>query len=177
MRESDLETQDAELLANKVGGSYDLAMLEIDKIHQYGESTDKVDSAAFHDLLNSGVIYQPQEVTVFDFVDKVCNRKLEAFDLAQVLLDNKVSSINILGTLYNSMKSVLLIQCCTSRDIGNVTGLDNGQIYFNRKYVNRYRTDKLVEIVQFLIDVIDGIKSGRIEDGYALKYSLVHIFN
>jgi DNA polymerase III delta subunit len=175
MRESHLEKPDAELLSNKVNGSYDLAMLEIDKIHQYGDRLDKADSVAFHELLDCGVIYQPTETNVFDFVDAVCNKNNRSFKLAQTLIDNKVSAINALGTLYNSMKTIMLIKCFSGGKITEVTGLDNRQIFFNKKYAGKFSVPEIVEDVQFLIDLIDDIKSGKIEDKYAYFYALVHI--
>jgi DNA polymerase III delta subunit len=150
-------------------------MLEIDKIHQYGDRLDKADSVAFHELLDCGVIYQPTETNVFDFVDAVCNKNNRSFKLAQTLIDNKVSAINALGTLYNSIKCVLLIQVCSNKDISGTTGLDNRQIYFNKQYVNNYSSAHLVYAVKFLAEVIDKVKTGRLDDENATMFALTHI--
>ena len=175
MREG-LSLESAAELSNKVSGSYDMAMLEVDKIKQFASVAGKSVDDSFKALVDSGVIYQPQESTVFDLADAICSgdaRKSVKF--SQILADNKVSAINILGTLYNSMKTILLIQCCESRDVCVVTGLDNKQVYFNKKYVGVYSTADLVYAVQFIAKVISGIKSGWIDEQYAVRYTICNI--
>ena len=131
---------------------------------------------SFLELLKSGVIYQPEETDVFKFTDAVCSRnKRLAFELEQVLMANNNSSINILGTLYNSMKSVMLIQVCESKNISEVTGLDNRLIYFNKKYVGKYSSGELVKAIKLISKVIEGVKNGWVDDVYATKFVLVNI--
>lgn len=173
-REIPLNEKNIETLMEVCGGSYDMCMLEIDKIKNYNNNIP-ID-AKFSKLLNSGVIYQPEETDVFKFTDAVCSKNLKlAATLEKVLRENNISSVTTLGTLYNSMKSVLLIQCCSSSNIKEVTGLDGGQIYYNKKYVGKYSLERLVTAVKLISSTIDGIKSGRIEDEYATRYVLAMI--
>ena len=180
-KEIPLSDKNIETLMEVCGGSYDMCMLEVDKISQFvisGEihGYDMTYDEAFTDLLECGVIYQPEETDVFKFTDAVCNRnKKLAFELEQVLMANNNSSINILGTLYNSMKSVMLIQVCESKNISEVTGLDNRLIYFNKKYVGKYSSGELVKAIKLISKVIEGVKNGWIDDVYATKYVLVNI--
>lgn len=174
-KEIPLADKNIETLMEVCGGSYDMCMLEVDKIHHY--MGDKFDSdSKFEHLLKCGVIYQQEETDVFKFTDAVCNRnKKLAFELEQVLMANNNSSINILGTLYNSMKSVMLIQVCESKNISEVTGLDNRLIYFNKKYVGKYSSGELVKAIKLISKVIEGVKNGWIDDVYATKFVLVNI--
>ena len=180
-KEIPLSDKNIETLMNTCCGSYDMCMLEVDKISQFvmsGEirGYDMTYDEAFIDLLKCGVIYQPEETDVFKFTEAVCNRnKKLAFELEQVLMANNNSSINILGTLYNSMKSVMLIQVCESKNISEVTGLDNRLIYFNKKYVGKYSSGELVKAIKLISKVIEGVKNGWIDDVYATKYVLVNI--
>lgn len=174
-----LSDKNCEHLIELCNGSYDLCMLEIDKILHYQETTydredykDSVDRC-FDVLLKSGVIYQPEESDVFKWADAVCTRNCkEAFKLERILRDNGTQSVTMLGTLYNSLKSVLLIQCCQSSHISEVTGLDNRQIYFNKKYVGNFDTADLVYAVKLIAKVVDGIKTGLYDDVYATRYVL-----
>lgn len=176
---SGLSDKNCEHLIELCNGSYDLCMLEIDKILHYQETTydrddykDSVDHC-FDVLLKSGVIYQPEESDVFKWTDAVCTRNCkEAFKLERILRDNGTQSVTMLGTLYNSLKSILLIQCCQSSHISVVTGLDNRQIYFNKKYVGNFDTDDLVYAVKLIARVVDGIKTGLYDDVYATRYVL-----
>lgn len=177
-----LSDKNCEHLIELCNGSYDLCMLEIDKILHYQETTydrddykDSVDHC-FDVLLKSGVIYQPEESDVFKWTEAVCNRnRKEAFKLERVLRDNGTQSINMLGTLYNSMKSVMLIQCCTGQHVCEITGLDNRQVYFNKKYVGKYKTEELVRNVKLISRVVDGIKNGLYDDTYATRFVLCNI--
>ena len=174
-----LSDKNCEHLIELCNGSYDLCMLEIDKILHYQETTydrddykDSVDHC-FDVLLKSGVIYQPEESDVFKWTDAVCTRNCkEAFKLERILRDNGTQSVTMLGTLYNSLKSILLIQCCQSSHISVVTGLDNRQIYFNKKYVGNFDTSDLVYAVKLIARVVDGIKTGLYDDVYATRYVL-----
>ena len=180
-KEIPLSDKNIETLMEVCCGSYDMCMLEVDKISQFvmsGEirGYDMTYDEAFTDLLECGVIYQQEETDVFKFTDAVCNRnKKLAFELEQVLMANNNSSINILGTLYNSMKFVMLIQVCESKNISEVTGLDNRLIYFNKKYVGKYSSGELVKAIKLISKVIEGVKNGWIDDVYATKYVLVNI--
>lgn len=174
-----LSDKNCEHLIELCSGSYDLCMLEIDKILHYQETTydrddyrDSVDHC-FDVLLKSGVIYQPEESDVFKWTDAVCTRNCkEAFKLERILRDNGTQSVTMLGTLYNSLKSILLIQCCQSSHISVVTGLDNRQIYFNKKYAGNFDTADLVYAVKLIAKVVDGIKTGLYDDVYATRYVL-----
>lgn len=185
-REINLSDANANKLIEVCNGSYDMCMLEIDKIKQYTDSIVNYwtqdepiafdDDTSFTELLEDGVIYQPEETDVFKFTEAVCSRNAkDAFNLETILRENGTQSIGMLGTLYNSMKSVLLIQSCSGNNISEITGLDNKQIYFNKKYKGIYSLDELVKAVRLISKTVSGIKSGIIEDEYATKYVLSYI--
>ena len=170
-----LNDKNLELLADKVGGSYDLALLEADKINQYAKAANTdVDKSMTH-LLQTGVIYQPEESDVFEFTDCFMSRNVNAtLKVGQNLLNNGTQAINILGTLYNTMKSVLLIQVCEDSDICGTTGLDSRQVYFNKKYVGKFCTDRLVSSVKLIARTVNDIKNGKIDDFTSLYYIVVN---
>lgn len=177
-----LSDKNCEHLIELCNGSYDLCMLEIDKILHYQETTydrdDYKDSVnhCFDMLLKSGVIYQPELSDVFKLAEAVClKRKQEAIKLANTLQFGGIQSVNILGTLYNSLKSVLLIQCCEGGSVCEVTGLSSQLVYFNKRYVGKYPAQHLIEAIKLIANVISGIKTGWIDDSYATIYVLVNI--
>jgi DNA polymerase III delta subunit len=167
-------------LVDMCGGSYDVCMLECDKLLTYQKSTEDRDGwvstlqDCFKALVKDGTIYQSQETDVFQFVDAVCKRDIKlSFDLATRLIEDGASSINLLGTLYTSLRAILLIQCCTGRNIADITGLDNGAIFYNKKRTGNYSTKELVRAVKLISRTVDDIKSGHIDDVYATEYVLV----
>ena len=74
------------------------------------------------------------------------------------------------------MKTVLLIQVCENNDIAGTTGLDNRQIYFNKKYAHKkYQSGELVKAVRFIARTVEDIKNGLVDDRNATMYALLHI--
>lgn len=172
LREIKLSNNNVERLIELCSQSYDMCMLEVDKIKQYGGDPNK----SFTDLLERGVIYQPEESDVFKFTGAVCGRRAnEALYFEEMLRDNGSTSIAMLGALYSSMKAVMLIQLCEDKDVSNTTGLDGRQIYFNKGYVGKYSDTELVRAVKLIMRTVSDIKSGRIDDMYATKYVLASI--
>lgn len=178
-REISLSENMVNKLMELCDNSYDMCMLEIDKIKQYAFSGNYpiMPDSAFTQLLESGVIYQPPELDIFKFCDAVMSKNVkQAFKMCNQLISNGTSSVSILGVLYNSVKNVMLIQSCYPGDnISDVTGLDSRQIYFNKKYAGKYSTEHLVSSLKLLNKTISGIKSGWIDDEYATHYALTQI--
>ena len=171
-----LNDTNAEKLATIVNGSYDLAMLECDKINQYSQASNVNVDIAFKKLISSGDIHIQEEHDVFQFVECVMSKKFsDALDIAKILMDNGSQGINLLGTLYDTMKKVLLVQICESKDVSEVTGIDSKQVYFAQKKVGIYSSERLVAGLKMLSQVIDDIKSGRIDDSIAVPYAIVSL--
>ena len=163
-------------LCELTGNSYDISMLECDKINQLAHYWKIPTNEAFAILLKNNVIYQKEEYDVFKFTEAVINRKPKlAFHIANVLMDSGVQSINMLGTLYQSIKNLLLVQVCENDDVENTTGLDSKQVYFTKKNVGKFTTQKLIEGVHLIADTVDNIKNGLIDEQYAVSYVLVNM--
>lgn len=175
-RECSLNQNNLQKLCEVTGNSYDISMLECDKINQFSEYSSEDVNTSFNVLLREGVIYQKEEYDVFKFTEAVMNRKIKSgFHIAKVLSDSGVSSVNMLGTLYNSVKNVLLVKVCENPDIENTTGLDSKQVYFAKKCVNSYRVEELINAIHLIADVVDGVKNGIIDEQYAVPYTLVNM--
>ena len=178
-KSSNLSDAYADKLADIVNCSYDLAMLECDKINQFAEAENITDDQSMKELLKQGQIYQPENSDVFKFTHAVCSHNAtESFKIAKILSENGVSAINSLGTLYNSLKAVMLIQVCPKgANVCDVTGLDNRQVYFNKQYIGKYTVLHLVSSIKVLYRIIDGVKNGKIDEQYAVNYALVNILH
>jgi DNA polymerase III delta subunit len=175
-KEIDLDQKHLEELSNKVSGSYDMAMLEANKIKNFSEAQNISENSAMDKLVQMGMIVQEEDTDVFRWVSAVMNRQVTlSFHLAKILLDNGTQTVNMLGTLYNTIKTVLLIQCCEGSDISNITGLDNGQIYFNKPYINVYQTYELVDSMKRLSRIINNIKNGTIDNKFAIDLALTQM--
>lgn len=175
-RECNLSETGLNMLCDLTDCSYDVSMLECDKINQLAKYGNITVREAFGILLTQGAIYHKEEYDVFKFTDAVLNRRFtDALHIASVLSDSGVQSVTMLGALYNSIKNLLLVQVCESDDVENVTGIDSKQIYFTKKNVGKFSTRVLINAVHLIGDIVDGVKNGTIEEQYAVKYVLVNL--
>ena len=175
-RECNLTEHNLDMLCELTGNSYDVSMLECDKINQFAHYKNMTVNESFGVLLKNNVIHKQEEYDVFKFTDAVINRRFkDALHIASVLSDSGVQSVTMLGALYNSIKNLLLVQVCESDDVENVTGIDSKQIYFTKKNVGKFSTRVLINAVHLIGDVVDGVKNGTIEEQYAVKYVLVNL--
>ena len=171
-----LSTRNCEILSNKVDNSYDLALLECDKINQYAQKCKISVDESMKVLVDSGVITSEEQVDVFMWTDSVIKRQRElAFVRYRMLKDSGVESINMLGTLYNSLKNILLVSVCEDDDIPNTTGLDSKQVYFANKQKGKYTPQEMVKALKLISSVVSGIKEGTIDDAYSVPYTLCEI--
>lgn len=172
-----LSDKNCDKLIEVCEGNYGRILLEIDKIKRYQEvyKKDIFPNDAFNLLLNDGTIYQPPKDAIFDFVDAVLDRNSKCFDLYRQCLEVGEASMVMLSVLYNNAKQTLQVQSCQSKDISKSTGLTGWQIQNARKYVGRWKTWELVNILKIVRSMETGIETGKVEESMAVPYVLVSI--
>ena len=127
-------------------------------------------------MLKDGTIYQPPYDAIFDLVDAILDRKVNrAFDLLQQAYDVGEATMVMLSVLYTNAKAVLQVQTYKGDEITKGTGLSAWQVKNARAHVGKYSDEALIYIVQLCQKVECGIKSGRIEEQFAMQYILTHI--
>ena len=173
-----LSDKNTERLMEVCENNYGRILLEIDKIQKCYTSVENLDEV-FEILISENVIYQPPYDAVFDFVDEVLHRHCsKAFDLYEQCKAIGESTLVMLSVLYTNAKQVLQVQSCKSSDtaqIGKTTGLTAWQIKKAREKLNRYSIGELVYMLKLIHSVEKGIKTGRIEEEYAMQYVLVNV--
>lgn len=131
---------------------------------------------AFEQLLLDGIIYEPPYDAVFDFVDEVlkCHAN-SAFDLLQQCYEIGEATLVMIHVLYNTTKQVLQVQSCESNDIAKTTGLTAWQIKKAKEKINYRTISELVYMLKLIQKVEKGIKTGKMEEMYAMQYILVNV--
>lgn len=131
---------------------------------------------AFEILLKDGTIYEPPYDAIFDLVDAIMARDVNrAFDLMGQSYAVGEATMVMLTVLYNNMKALLQVKTYTGENISKGTGLTPFQIRNVKKYVKNFSENRLTYIVHLIHKVTNGIKTGRMEDEFAMQYLLVHI--
>ena len=170
-----LSDKNCDKLIEVCESNYGRILLEIDKIKRFDHEMTIGKDNAFEHLLYDGTIYQPPKDAIFDFVDAVLNRSSKCFDLYEQCLAVGEASMVMLSVLYNNAKQTLQVQSCQSKDIGKTTGLTGWQIQCAKKYVGRYKTSELIHIMKLIRNMEIGIKTGKVEEKFAVPYILVNI--
>ena len=131
---------------------------------------------AFEILLKDGTIYQPPYDAIFDLVDAILDRKVNlAFNLLQQSYEIGEATMVMLSVLYNNAKSVLQVQTYKGNEITKATGLTGWNIKNAKKHLHKYTDSELIYIVQLVQKIESGIKTGRMEEEFAMQYLLTHI--
>lgn len=171
-----LSDKNTERLMEVCENNYGRILLEIDKLKKcYNDPTMDYDSV-FEILISENVIYQPPYDAVFDFVDVVLRRRsARAFELYEQCKAIGEATLVMLSVLYTNAKQVLQVQSCKSSDIAKTTGLTAWQIKKAKEKINHYSIGELVYMLKLIRDVEKGIKTGRMEEQYAMEYVLVNV--
>ena len=174
---------------------YGRILLEIDKINRYTENyynddpgADCVEHAtgmkvlritedkAFEKLLKDGTIHEPPYDAIFDLVDAILSRKVNtAFDLLEKSYAVGEATMVMLTVLYNNAKALLQVQTYKGDNLTKATGLTGWQVKNVRHHVGKYSEKELIYIVQLIQKIESGIKTGKIEDEFAMQYLLTKI--
>lgn len=160
---------------------YGRCLLEIDKIKHYLNGVDPTGDDLTWDkglknLLADKTIYTPPKDAIFDFIDSILDRNLDSvFDLYNQCRAVGEATMVMISVLYNNAKAVLQVQLCESKDVGKSTGLTGWQIMNAKKHLNKYTADELIDIMRLCQWCESGIKTGKIEEGYAMEYIMVNV--
>lgn len=184
-KEIKLSDRNCGLLIDICEHDYGRILLEIDKIKRYvstdlplfghGKNSTEED-CCFEMLLKDGTIYEPPYDAIFDLVDAILDRKVNlSFDLLQQSYDIGEATLVMLSVLYNNAKAVLQVQTYDGNNMSKATGLSGFQIKNAKKHVGKYSEKELNYIVRLIQKVESGIKTGRIEEPFAMQYLLVRI--
>jgi len=182
-KEINLSDRNCQILIEICEHDYGRILLEIDKIKRYAQAyPEEFDDVGFDTyfkrLVEDGTIYEPPYDAIFDLVDAILDRKVnESFDLLQQSYDVGEATMVMLSVLYNNTKAVLQVQTYEGDSITKGTGLTGWQVKNASKHKGRYSDKTLIYIVRLVQKIESGIKTGKMEDEYAMQYLLTHIFS
>jgi DNA polymerase III delta subunit len=183
-KEISLSDKNCSILIEICEHDYGRILLEIDKIKRYADiryteyngSIGNDFDSAFQDLVQDGTIYEPPYDAIFDLVDAILDRKVnKTFNLLQQSYAVGEATMVMLSVLYTNAKAVLQVQTYEGNNLSKAIGLTGFQIKNAKAHVNKYSEEELIYIVQLVQKIESGIKTGRMEDEFAMQYLLTHI--
>lgn len=180
LKHMSLSNNNSERLIEVCGHDYGRILLELDKCQNYMNAAelggcDLDGNEAFEALLNDGTIFIPPKDAIFNFVDAILDYKPKlAFDLYTQCRAVGEATLVMISVLYNNAKAVLQVQSCDSNDISKTTGLTGWQIMNAKKHLNVYSNGDLLYIMELCLKAEQGIKTGKVDEKYAMEYILVN---
>ena len=176
-KEIELSDRNCEKLIEVCESDYSRILLEIDKIKRFESWNTAPNITAddcFQVLLEEGAIYRPPRDVIFDFSDAVLDRSSRMFPLYEECRESGEAVFVMLSVLYNNVRAVLQVQSCDDeKDIMKTTGLTYPQVMSAKKHLKRYSTEELLNFLELIRKVESGIKSGLIDEKYAIDYILL----
>ena len=189
-----LSTENCHELIRVCEKDYGRILNELDKISQYMEAknderpigfTDEISSIevtttgeAFNTLMDDGTIYQPPTDAIFQWVDAVLSGKPKlAFKLLEECQELGEPSLRLLLVLYQGVRRLLQVQSCQSKDIVQNTGLTAWEVNLVKDKIGVYQTGELVEALRNIKRLETGIKTGEVEEEYAVPCAMVSLLS
>lgn len=186
-----LSTSNCKELIRVCEGDYGRILMELDKVASYfdamecdkpitGVTSDTISfmttDEAFEKLMKDGAIYQPPSDAIFKWVDTVLSGKpRQSFKLLQECQELGEPTLRLLLVLYQGVRRLLQVQSCQSSNIAETTGLLQWEINKARECVGIYNTVELVESLRQIKAIETGIKTGSIDEEYAIPYAMVSL--
>ena len=171
-REIALSDRNIDRLIQVCEGNYGRILLEIDKIKNFDSDVNEV----FEKFLLEGTIYEPPYDAVFDFVDETVKGHVNSvYDLLEQCYEIGEATLVMISVLYNTTKQILQVQSCQSDDIAKTTGLSNWQIKKAKEKVGYRTVSELVYMLKLIQKVEKGIKTGKIDEEFAMQYILANV--
>lgn len=179
-KEIDLNDKNCQALMEICEYDYGRCLLEINKIQKYAEGNvvliKNIYNNAFEILLESGAIYQPPKDAIFDFVDAVLRKKVNlSLELLQECYDIGEATMVMLTVLFNNVRSTLQVQTYHGDNLSKATGLTGWEIKLAKSHIGYYTDDWLEYMLLEIQRVESGIKQGKIEEEFAMRYLLGQI--
>lgn len=130
----------------------------------------------FDKFLDEGILYVPPEDVVFDWVDAILSGdRGKSFALYEDCVRRGEPTLMLLSVLYANTRKLLQVQSCDG-NIEEVTGLMKWEINRLRNKANKaYSNRELINAMRLIQKVESGIKTGVVEEEFAIQYVMVNM--
>lgn len=171
----DLSNSNCEIFCQLVNNDYGRLLLELDKLkiledrsesYQLPITTDNI----FLNALKENLIYQEISDTSFELLDAILEKNSKkAFTLLDELRHFETDSFKVLGLVYSNLKNMLLINSGANL---NINSFVKSKLL---KAKNNFSITQLIRGLKEILNIEQGIKSGKIDNDMALEYMLIKL--
>ena len=165
-------------LVNMCGCNYGRIENELYKLNMLAKINNYSLHTAYLEAKKSNMIYEEIGDIIFEFTNAVVDRNIKlAYSLLRKIEKTDEGPIKLLTVLYNGFRNILIVQSTpNSERTEEILGLTKGQIYVSSQKCDRYSLPELVFILQLIQNIEKGIKTGEVDNDFAMEYLLGQIF-
>lgn len=170
---TDLSLNYCEELVKMCGGNYGRIKNELYKLHRFMQANGFNWTSAFLEGKRNHLLHEEIGDIIFDFTNAIVERKVKrAYELyPKIMKTEDGSAIKLLSVLYNTFRDVLMVQSTPLNMRNEATlGLTKGKIYMTNLKCNKYNLFEIVHIIKTIRYLEKGIKTGLVEEKFALPY-------
>lgn len=164
-------------LASCLYNDYTSCLLELDKVYHISKAKNLSMDDAFAECFNTNVLCIDLNTCILDFIDSLLRRNYSvAFNLYTKLIQQGEPELKIISMLYGSFKNVLVAQTMSSgKNIQQNSGISYYAYNKAKEFVGNYTNDELENILYILMDLEQGIKTGKIPHEFSLELFLINL--
>ncbi len=154
------------------GNNYGRIRNELYKLNVLGRVNNYSYNTAYLEAKKLNMIHEEIGDVIFDYTNAVAERNIvKAYQMYDKVKQTEDGTMRLITVLYNTFRQILMIQSTPAQDrTEEVLGLTKGQIYVTAQKCNRYNLIELVQIVKTLRYLEKGIKTGTVDEKYAMEY-------
>lgn len=167
-----------EQLVQFCGCNYGHILHTIENIKMLSEINGYNIITAYNEAYKSKLIHEEIGDIIFEFTNAIVERNIvKAYDLYEKIKQTDEGPIKLLSVLYSSFRNIMIVQSTSkSQRTEEVLGLTKGQIYVTSQKCDRYNIFEVVKIVKLIQKIESGIKTGLIDQNYAIEYLMGEIW-
>lgn len=164
-------------IINRCDNDYGKILLNLKKLKILATINNTTINEIYPEAIKENLIPISNTDILSDFSECILDADINNVWLfLKLLRNNNEASIKLLGIIYNNLRSLMLVQACSSKNISQKTGLDDWLAKKLLNYTNVYDISTLVKSLSFLRESEVGLKSGNIDENMVLENCLVNIY-
>ena len=171
-----LSDDNAYTLIDMCENDYSRILLECDKINRYAQAQGVSADEAFTQMVKEKAITRPPRDAIFAFTDALLRADIpQSFELLEECKAVEEPTLRIISVLYTNFRRVLSYLACESGDVCGESGLTAFDVRLAKQTAGAWKGEDLVFFLKTLQRIEQGIKTGEIEERYALDLFMVSI--
>lgn len=147
---------------------------ELDKLNIFNR---KDQPELFDEFVQDGIFSDLSSFNIFDFINAIISKDREKVKTILSERENiDIEPLGVVTLLYNNLRNIIGIQMNPNATAESL-GLSPKQFVAIRYRVNKYPSEKLINIFNTIIKIDEQLKTGYLDNDEIIDYILINIFD